>query len=75
MTDEEMAEEYVRNHVYYEVAKRENGAEYTKEVSNVTVKEAFLAGLKAGRLHGDLPPIKIGCCSIGVLTDNGNTKN
>lgn len=49
MTAEEMADEYVRNHVYYEVAKRENGAEYAKEVSNVTVKEAFLAGLEAGK--------------------------
>ena len=49
MTDEEMAEEYAHNHVHYEVAKRENGTEYAKEVSSVTIKEAYLAGLGAGR--------------------------
>ena len=49
MTDEEMAEEYVHNHTHYEVAKREDGTEYAKEVSSVTIKEAFLAGLEAGR--------------------------
>lgn len=48
MTEEEMSEEYVRNNVHYEVGKRENGTEYAKEVSSVTIKQAFLAGLKAG---------------------------
>jgi hypothetical protein len=45
MTDKEMAEEYVRNHVHYEVAMRETGTDYAKEVSSVTIKDAFLAGL------------------------------
>lgn len=49
MTDKEMAEEYVHNHVHYEVAKREDGTEYVKEVSSVTIEEAYLAALKAGR--------------------------
>lgn len=49
MTDEEMADVYVHNHIHYEVAKREDGTEYAKEVSSVTIKEAFLAGLKAGK--------------------------
>lgn len=44
-----MTDEYVHNHIYYEVAKREDGTEYAKEVSSVTIKEAFFAGLRAGR--------------------------
>lgn len=61
MTDEEMAEEYAHNHVHYEVAKRENGTEYAKEVSGVTIKQAYSDGLKDGRpkwhkvSDGDLP--------------------
>lgn len=61
MTDEEMAEEYAHNHVHYEVAKRENGTEYAKEVSSVTIKQAYSDGLKDGRpkwhkvTDGDLP--------------------
>ena len=61
MTDEEMAEEYAHNHIHYEVAKREDGTDYAKEVSSVTIKQAYLAGLKAGRpkwhkvADGDLP--------------------
>ena len=61
MTDEEMAKEYVHSHTHYDVAKREDGTEYAKEVSGVTIKEAFLAGLEAGRpkwhkvADGDLP--------------------
>lgn len=47
MTDEEMAEEYAHNHLHYEVAKRKDGTDYAKEVSDVTIKQAFLAGLKA----------------------------
>lgn len=49
MTDEELTEEYVHKHVHYEVATRENGTAYAKEVSDVTIKEAYLTGLKAGR--------------------------
>jgi len=49
MTDEEMADVYIHNHIHYEVAKREDKTEYAKEVSSVTVKQAFLAGLRASR--------------------------
>lgn len=49
MTKEEMADVYVHNHTYHKVAKREDGTEYAKEVSNVTIKEAFLAGLEVGK--------------------------
>lgn len=49
MTDEEMAEKYAKANMYHIPAKREDGTEYAKEVSNVTVKEAFLAGLEAGK--------------------------
>jgi len=49
MTKEEMADVYAHNHIHYELAKREDGAEYAKEVSSVTIKEAFLAGLEAGK--------------------------
>lgn len=49
MTDKEMAEEYVKANVHYEIAKRENGAEYAKEVSSVTIEQAFLAGLAVGK--------------------------
>ena len=61
MTAEEMAEEYAHNHIHYEVAKREDGIEYAKEVSNVTIEQAYLAGVEAGRpkwhkvADGDLP--------------------
>ena len=46
MTDEEMAEKYAKANMHYEIAKRENRADYAKEVSNVTIKQAFLAGLE-----------------------------
>ena len=49
MTDEEMAEKYAKGNMHYEIAKRENGADYAKEVSSVTISQAYLAGLKAGR--------------------------
>lgn len=49
MTDEELAKEYAHKHVYYEVAKREDGTDYAKEVSDVTIEQSFLAGLKEGR--------------------------
>lgn len=45
MTDEEMAEEYAKANMHYEIAKRENGANYAKEVNSVTIKQAYLAGL------------------------------
>lgn len=47
MTDEEIAEEYARTHRYFEPAKREDGTDYAKEVSSVTIKEAHLAGAKS----------------------------
>ena len=46
MTDEEMAEKYAKGNTHYEIAKRENGADYAKEVSSVTISQAFLAGLE-----------------------------
>lgn len=44
---EEMAKEYANHNRHYEIAKRENGADYAKEVSNVTIEQAYLDGLKA----------------------------
>ena len=44
---EEMAKEYANHNRHYVVAKRENGADYAKEVSNVTIEQAYLDGLKA----------------------------
>lgn len=46
MTDEELAEKYAKGNMHYEIAKRENGADYAKEVSSVTISQAFLAGLE-----------------------------
>lgn len=59
MTDEEMAEKYAKANMHYEVAKREDGTDYAKEVSNVTIKQAFLAGLEAGKdmVESDLATI------------------
>lgn len=51
MKDEEMAEEYANKHTHYEVAKGLSGEAYAKKVSDVTIQQAFLAGLKAGRLQ------------------------
>ena len=45
MTDEEKAEKYAKANMHYEIAKRENGANYAKEVNSVTIKQAYLAGL------------------------------
>ena len=45
---EKEAEEYKLSHSYYEVAKRENGAEYAKSVENVTIQEAFQKGAEFG---------------------------
>ena len=43
----EMAEKYAKANRYYVIAKRENGADYAKEVSSVTIEQAYFAGLKA----------------------------
>ena len=45
-TMEEMAEKYAKTNRHYVIAKRENGADYAKEVSSVTIKQAYFAGLK-----------------------------
>ena len=45
-TMEEMAEKYAKTNRYYVIAKRENGADYAKEVSSVTIEQAYFAGLK-----------------------------
>ena len=45
-TMEGMAKEYANHNRHYEIAKRENGADYAKEVSNVTIEQAYFAGLK-----------------------------
>ena len=45
---EKEAEEYKLLHTHYEVAKRENGAEYAKRVENVTIQEAFREGAEFG---------------------------
>lgn len=59
MTDEEMAEEYTSN-----LLKGVNcniGNPRARQINSIDVEEAFLAGLKAGRLEwhkgaaGDLP--------------------
>ena len=49
MKDEELAEQFANSHTRYEVAKREDGTEYAKKVSSVTIQQAFLAGLNVGR--------------------------
>ena len=75
MTDEERAEKYAKANVHYEIAKRENGADYAKEVSTVTIQQAYLAGLKAGRPQwhrisdGDLP--KENKLYLVEIKDNG----
>ncbi len=43
---EGMAEEYAKTNRHYEIAKRENGADYAKEVSNVTIEQTYLDGQK-----------------------------
>ena len=48
MFDKE-AEAYAKVNMHYEIAKRENGADYAKEVSSVTIEQAYLAGLKVSR--------------------------
>lgn len=48
-TMKEMAKEYAKNNKHYEIAKRENGADYAKEVSSVTIEQAYFAGLKVSR--------------------------
>ena len=46
-TMKEMAEKYAKANRHYVIAKRENGADYAKEVSSVTIEQAYFAGLKA----------------------------
>lgn len=45
-TMKEMAEKYAKANRHYVIAKRENGADYAKEVSSVTIEQAYFAGLK-----------------------------
>lgn len=45
-TMKEMAEKYAKTNRHYTIAKRENGADYVKEVSSVTIEQAYFAGLK-----------------------------
>ena len=45
-TMKEMAKEYANHNRHYEIAKRENGADYAKEVSSVTIEQAYLDGQK-----------------------------
>ena len=45
-TMEEMAEKYAKTNRHYVIAKREDGADYAKEVSSVTIEQAYFAGLK-----------------------------
>lgn len=45
-TMEEMAEKYAKTNRHYVIAKRENGADYAKEVNSVTIEQAYFAGLK-----------------------------
>ena len=45
-TMEEMAEKYAKTNRHYVIAKREDGADYAKEVNSVTIEQAYFAGLK-----------------------------
>ena len=73
MTDEEMAVEYADKNVLI-------GSFVYRSCYDVyyDVKQAFLAGLKAGRpkwhkvSDGDYPPCERGNYSINVLTDRGD---
>ena len=49
MIDEEMAKRFADSHTRYIFRKRKDGTEYVKKVSDITIQQAFLAGLKAGR--------------------------
>lgn len=46
-TMEEMAEKYAKTNRHYVIAKRENGADYAKEVSSVTIEQAYIAGFES----------------------------
>ena len=46
-TMKEMAEKYAKTNRHYVIAKRENGADYAKEVSSVTIEQAYLAGFES----------------------------
>lgn len=76
MTDEEMAKLFADSHTHYEVTKRENGTDCAKKVSDITIEQAFLAGLKADRpqqwhkvADGDLP--KENKLYFVAIKDNG----
>lgn len=43
----EVAEKYAKTNRHYVIAKRENGAYYAKEVSSVTIEQAYLAGFES----------------------------
>lgn len=58
MKDEEIAEEYANKHMHYEVGKREGGTDYAKKVSDVTIQQAFLDGLRLGRQDEHLTKAK-----------------
>lgn len=45
-TMKEMAKEYANHNRHYEIAKRVNGVDYAKEVSSVTIEQAYLDGQK-----------------------------
>ena len=48
-TMKEMAEKYAKTNKHYIIAKRENGADYAKEVSSVTIEQAYFAGLETAK--------------------------
>ena len=45
-TMKEMAEKYAKTNMHYVIAQREDGADYVKDVSNVTIEQAYFDGLK-----------------------------
>lgn len=48
-TMKEMAEKYAKTNMHYVIAQREDGADYVKDVSNVTIEQAYFDGLKVSR--------------------------
>ena len=74
MTDKEMAEEYAKLNARQYIHNDSIGFCTSKE----EVKQAYLAGLKAGRpkwhkvADGDYPPCEKGNYTINVLTDCGD---
>jgi hypothetical protein len=84
MTDEEMAEEYVKKEGFCSGTFGELD-NITSSEANKEIEQAFLAGLKAGRPQwhdlqedkNDLPPKMLGNSnfSIEVLSDKGELVN